>query len=137
MPARSVAFVISAALASMVLILVHHIHLLMYVPTIAVIVVLRHYLVVGLTRQNVIVGMIAALAVAGLFFAAQFYGTMTVSPNDFSVYLRSRMADPSREDLPRSPMRLSTSGISRCRRRSGTPGSACPRICWACRCSHC
>src|ERR1700729_2159492 len=41
MPARSLAFVISAALGSMILILIHHIHLLMYVPTIAVIVVLR------------------------------------------------------------------------------------------------
>jgi hypothetical protein len=100
-PARSVAFVISAALASMVLILIHHIHFLMYVPTIAVIVVLRHYLVVGLTRQNAIVGMTAALAVAALFFAAQFYGTMTVSPNEFSAHLQSRIADTSREDLPR------------------------------------
>jgi hypothetical protein len=41
-PARSVAFVISAALASMILLLIHHIHFLMYVPTIAVIVVLRY-----------------------------------------------------------------------------------------------
>jgi hypothetical protein len=100
-PARSVAFVISAGLASIVLILVHHIHFLMYVPTIAVIVVLRYYLVHGLTRQNAIVGMTAALAVAILFFAAQFYGTMSVSPADFSAYLQSRIADPSREDLPR------------------------------------
>src|ERR1700677_754776 len=38
MPARSLAFVISAALGSMILILIHHIHLRMYVPTIAVIV---------------------------------------------------------------------------------------------------
>jgi len=44
-PARSIWFVLLAALFSIVLILIHHIHLLMYVPTIAVIVVLRHYLV--------------------------------------------------------------------------------------------
>ena len=100
-PAHSVAFVISAALASMVLILIHHIHFLMYVPTIAVIVVLRYYLVVGLTRPNAIVGVVAALAVAIVFFAAQFYGTMTVSPNEFSAHLQSRIADTSREDLPR------------------------------------
>src|SRR3979411_1777183 len=55
-PARSVAFVISAATASMILILIHHIHLLMYVPTIAVIVVLRYYLVQGFNRQNAIIG---------------------------------------------------------------------------------
>jgi hypothetical protein len=35
-PARSIAFVLLAALGSMILILIHHIHLLMYVPTIAI-----------------------------------------------------------------------------------------------------
>src|SRR5258707_6749522 len=55
-PARSVAFVISAALGSMILVLIHHIHLLMYVPTIAVIVVLRYYLIQGFNRRNVLVG---------------------------------------------------------------------------------
>jgi hypothetical protein len=44
-PARSIVFVLLAALASMILILIHHIHFLMYVPTIVVIVVLRYYLV--------------------------------------------------------------------------------------------
>src|SRR5580704_13151139 len=58
-PARSVIFVMLAALASMILILIHHIHVLMYVPTIAVIVVLRYYLVQGLTRLNAIVGIAA------------------------------------------------------------------------------
>src|SRR3978361_126070 len=48
-PARSVMFVVLAALASMILILIHHIHLLMYVPTIAVMVVLRYYLVQGVS----------------------------------------------------------------------------------------
>src|SRR6266581_5656657 len=82
-PARSLAFVIAAALASTILILIHHIHLLMYVPTIAVIVVLRHYLVQGVTRQNAIVG-IAALAVTGpLFIAVQFYGTLPVPEGEF------------------------------------------------------
>src|ERR1700687_551335 len=59
-PARSVAFVLLATLASMVLILIHHIHLLMYVPTIAAIVVLRYYLVQGFDRQSVLVGIAAA-----------------------------------------------------------------------------
>src|SRR5450432_4324068 len=64
-PARSVAFVLAAALGSLILVLIHHIHLLMYVPTIAVIVVLRHYLVQGLSRPNAITG-IAAVAALGL-----------------------------------------------------------------------
>jgi hypothetical protein len=100
-PARSVAFVIAAALASTVLILVHHIHFLMYVPTIAMIVVLRYYLVQKLTRQNALVGIVAALAVGGMFFAAQFYGTMTVPPAEFVAHLEGRIADPSQASLVR------------------------------------
>ena len=98
-PARSVAYVLLAALFSMILVLIHHIHLLMYVPTIAAIVVLRYYLVQGVTRQNAIVG-IAALAITGpLFIAAQFYGTMAVPQQDFVSYLQGRMADPSQTRL--------------------------------------
>ena len=98
-PARSIAYVLLAAAFSIVLILIHHINLLMYVPTIATIVVLRHYLVQGVTRQNAIIG-IAALAVVGaLFFAAQFVGAMAVPQNEFVRYLQGRMADPSRTEL--------------------------------------
>jgi hypothetical protein len=98
-PARSIAFVMTAALGSMILILIHHIHLLMYVPTIAVIVVLKYYLVQGFNRQNAITG-IAALACIGLlFFAAQFYGAMTVSHEEFARYLQDRMTDPMRTNL--------------------------------------
>src|ERR1700683_1551467 len=98
-PARSIAFVLLAALASMILILIHHIHLLMYVPTIAAIVVLRYYLVQGFGRQNVIAGIAAALCVGLLFLAAQFLGTMAVPEAEFVHYLQGRMADPSRTNL--------------------------------------
>src|SRR3984885_13894918 len=43
-PARSLFYVLLATLLSMILVLIHHIHLLMYVPVIATIVVLRYYL---------------------------------------------------------------------------------------------
>jgi hypothetical protein len=98
-PARSVAFVLLAALASVVLVLIHHIHLLMYVPTIAVIVLLRYYLVQGFNRQNIAIGIAAALCVGLLFLAAQFWGTMAVPETEFVRYLQSRMADPSRTNL--------------------------------------
>jgi len=98
-PARSVVFVAVAALFSMVLILIHHIHFLMYLPTIAVIVVLRYYLAQGFTRANALAGLAAMAAVAILFFAAQFYGTMPIPEADFVRYLQTRMADPSRTDL--------------------------------------
>jgi hypothetical protein len=98
-PARSVGFVLLATLASMILILIHHIHLLMYVPTIAVIVVLRYYLVQGFDRQNSAIGIAAVACVGLLFFAAQFLGTMAVPEPEFSSYLASRMADPGRTHL--------------------------------------
>jgi multisubunit Na+/H+ antiporter MnhE subunit len=98
-PARSVAYVLLAAAFSIILVLIHHIHLLMYVPTIAAIVLLRYYLVQGVTRQNAIVG-IAALAVTGpAFVAAQFYGTMAVPEGEFVRYLQGKMADPSQASL--------------------------------------
>ena len=99
MPPGSIALLLCAALFSMILILIHHIHFLMYVPTLAVIVVLRYYLVQGVTRVNVAVGLAAAAAVAALFFAAQFYGTMPIPEADFVRYLQSKMADPSQTDL--------------------------------------
>ena len=63
-PARSLAYVLLAATFSIVLVLIHHIHLLMYVPTIAAIVALRHYLVHGTSRQNVAVGIASLAAIA-------------------------------------------------------------------------
>ena len=98
-PARSLAFVLMAALAAMILILIHHIHFLMYVPTIAVIVVLRYYLVQGFDRRNVTVGVASTGCVGLLFFAAQFLGTMAVPEAEFVQYLQSRMADPTRTNL--------------------------------------
>jgi hypothetical protein len=98
-PARSIWFVLLAALFSIVLILIHHIHLLMYVPTIAVIVLLRHYLVAGVSGRIIAVGVIATAAVGALFLTAQFWGTMPVPAAQFVDHLKSRMADPSRTDL--------------------------------------
>jgi hypothetical protein len=99
LPARSLGYVLLAALFSATLILIHHIHLLMYVPTIAVIVVLRYYLMQGVSRQNAAVGIASLTAVGVLFIAAQIYGTMVVPETEFVTYLRGRMADPSRTDL--------------------------------------
>src|SRR5215510_8237544 len=52
LPARSLRYIRLAAAFSVVLVLIHHIQVLMYVPTIAAIVVLRYYLVQGVTPQN-------------------------------------------------------------------------------------
>src|SRR4051812_1523141 len=98
-PARSILFVAAAAVASLLLILIHQIHFLMYVPTIAVIVVLRHYLIRGITRQSAAAGIAAIAGVGALFLAVQFYGSMPVPADRFTDHLRGRMADPSRSDL--------------------------------------
>jgi hypothetical protein len=98
-PARSLAYVVLAAMFSVLLVLIHHIHLLMYVPTIAAIVVLRHYLVHGADRQNIAVGVASLVAIGVLFIAAQFYGTMAVPETEFVAYLQGRMADPSQANL--------------------------------------
>ena len=89
-PARSLAYVLLAAVFSIVLVLIHHIHLLMYVPTIAAIVVLRHYL-----RARSLTGRTSPSAShrsrlsALLFIAAQFYGTMAVPETEFVAICRA------------------------------------------------
>jgi hypothetical protein len=98
-PARSILFVAAAAVASMILILIHQIHFLMYMPTIAAIVALRYYLVHGVSRKNAIAGIVACASVGLLFFAVQFYGSMAVPEDRFVDYLRDRMADPSQTRL--------------------------------------
>jgi hypothetical protein len=99
LPARSVAYLALAAVFSIILVLIHHIHLLMYLPTIAVIVILRHYLVQGLTRQNVAVGVAALVLCGALFVAVQVYGTTAAPRDEFVRYLQGRMTDPSQTTL--------------------------------------
>jgi hypothetical protein len=94
-PARSVAFVLLAALLSAVLILIHHVHLLMYVPTIAAIVLLRHYLLQGVTRTNLMAAVAAVLGLGALFVGLQFWGTIEVAPPEFARYLLGKMTEPS------------------------------------------
>jgi hypothetical protein len=98
-PARSILFVAAATGASLILILIHQIHFLMYVPTIAAIVVLRYYLVHGINRPNAIAGIIACASVGLLFLIVQFYGSMAVPEDQFVDYLSGRMADPSQTRL--------------------------------------
>jgi len=98
-PARSMVYVLLAAVFSAVLVLIHHVHILMYVPTIAAIVVLRHYLVQGVSRESAAVGVASLAAVGALFIAAQFYGTMAVPETEFVAYLQARMTDPSRANF--------------------------------------
>ena len=99
LPARSIAYVLLAALFSATLVLIHHIHLLMYVPTIAAIVVLRHYLAHETKQENIAVGIASLAGIGLLFLAAQFYGTIPVPEAELVAHLQGRMADPSQTKL--------------------------------------
>ena len=98
-PAGSLLLVLLAAFLSAVLVLIHHIHLLMYVPTITAIVVLRYYLPRTITTLDIATGAGVLAGLGALFLGAQFLGTMPLPEADFVTYLRSRMADPSRTEL--------------------------------------
>ncbi len=71
----------------------------MYLPAIAVIVMIRHHLTVGFNRTNLAVGTISLLALGALFLGLQFWGTMPIPESDFVAYLKTRMTDPARTDL--------------------------------------
>lgn len=92
-PARSFAFVALAACGSIALILIHHIHMLLYIPAIAAIVVIRYYLNGGRSRPELALGAAMAGIVATVFAVVQINGNVPVSQVEFSQYLSDRMGD--------------------------------------------
>lgn len=76
------------------LILIHHLHFLLYVPTIGFIVFVRYGALPGLSRGKMIYGLILVLLVTATFVAAAFFGHMTVPMDTFLAYVRARAADP-------------------------------------------
>ncbi len=92
-PARSLAYVALAAAGSIVLILIHHIHMLLYIPTIAAIVIVRYALLRPASRTEIIAALALAAIVPATFLYMQFDGTMPVPKEEFQSYLISRMAE--------------------------------------------
>lgn len=90
-PARSLVFVTLATCGSIALIFIHHIHMLLYLPTIAAIVVIRYYLTGRVTRADVIFGAVSIMLLAMAFIALQGYGNVRLSPLDFRQYIIGRM----------------------------------------------
>jgi hypothetical protein len=76
------------------LILIHHLHFLLYIPTIGFIVFVRYAALPGVTRGKAVYGLVLVLLVSATFVAAAFFGRVTVSPETFLAYVRSRAADP-------------------------------------------
>lgn len=94
-PARSVLYVLGATAGAIVLLLIHQLHLLLYIPTIGAIVVLRHHLPRGFRAADLALAAGLTLAVAVVFVLVQFYGAPAVAPEVFEAHLRARMTDPT------------------------------------------
>jgi hypothetical protein len=77
-----------------VLLLVHHLHLLLYLPTIAFIVIARTLAAGRLTLLFVAASSAAAIAMAGLFLQLAFHGSVTVPTDVFMDALRARADAP-------------------------------------------
>ncbi len=90
-PARSLAFVALAACGSIVLILIHHIHMLLYVPTIAAIVVMRYYLMQPRSKTDATFGIAASAIVVAIFIAVQAFGNVPASSTEFTQFITGRV----------------------------------------------
>ncbi|MBX9710373.1 MAG: hypothetical protein K2X60_05005 [Xanthobacteraceae bacterium] len=90
-PARSLAFVALATAGSVILILIHQIHMLLYIPTIAAIVIIRYVLVRPATPEQMWTALAFAALIPAAFLYVQFAGVMPVPQEEFKTYLTSRM----------------------------------------------
>ena len=100
MPARSFAYVVIAALGCAILLLVHHVQMLMYVPTIATIVVARYYFPRGLNAGNLLGGALLLLGIGALFWQISFNSAMPATMDELAAYLNSRASNPADIHLP-------------------------------------
>jgi hypothetical protein len=91
-PARTFAYVAIGALGSAVLLLVHPIHMLMYLPTISLIVVIRYYFAGAASVAGIACGLALGTGLGLVFIAVAFYGNMTVPIDQLTDYLRRRTA---------------------------------------------
>jgi hypothetical protein len=76
------------------LILMHHLHFLLYIPTIGFIVFVRYAAWPGFSAGKVIYGLALVFLVSGAFVAAALFGRMPVPQETFLAYIRARASDP-------------------------------------------
>ncbi|MEX1083636.1 MAG: hypothetical protein WEC82_04885 [Xanthobacteraceae bacterium] len=103
-PARSFGYLAVGALGCVALILAHPLHMLLYVPTIGVIVVMRYYFARDLTAFSIVAGIVLTAAVAGVFVLSVFYGGMPAPMEQLFAYLRERTPDEA--NLARKTMEM-------------------------------
>lgn len=76
------------------LILMHHLHFLLYIPTIGFIVFVRYGVLRGFSAGKAIYGLVLVLLLLAAFVATAFFGRMPVPPETFLAYIRARASDP-------------------------------------------
>src|SRR5262249_44345538 len=76
------------------LVLMHHLHFLLYIPTIRFFVFVRYGLLPGFSARKAVYGIALILLVCVAFLVAAFFGRMPVPPETFLAYVRSRALDP-------------------------------------------
>lgn len=93
-PARSWIYVASAAVAAAVLLLIHHLHMLLYVPTLAAVVGFRHYLTRPVGRSDLWLAAASLMLLTAVFLLLQFAASPPVPVEQLEAYMNSRMAGP-------------------------------------------
>lgn len=92
-PARSIGYVAIGTLGCGALILAHPLHMLLYVPTVGLIVVMRYYFSPARSVAGIVAGLVLMAALAGIFVLSVFYGGMPVPIEQLFGYLRERTTD--------------------------------------------
>jgi hypothetical protein len=82
------------ALGCVALILMHHLHFLLYVPTIGFIVALRYGQSPKLSAAKVAYGLCLAVLLAGGFIVCDFFGRMPVPADTYLAYVAARATRP-------------------------------------------
>jgi hypothetical protein len=85
--------------ACVLLLFVHHLHFLLYIPTIALIVVLRHRGGGRWTASALVQMGLVAVAIGSAFVFLAFFARLSVSPDVFYQYLVGRAVDPLERDV--------------------------------------
>jgi hypothetical protein len=85
--------------ACIVLLLIHHLHFLLYVPTICFIAFVRYYWLPGGSPLKIAYGLAFGLILAAVFVAVAFFGNIPVPQETLLSYVRERASDPVTPDL--------------------------------------
>src|SRR5262249_3785598 len=76
-----------------ILLFIHHLHLLLYVPTIGLIVLLRAMAEGRLNLRALVIGALVTAAIGAVFYLLAFHGSVPVPIDQFTAALRARAID--------------------------------------------